>query len=88
MTDYLALMEQHKMSCVWTVEGWRAYVMPPNDGDQGVPIIQGKGDTPAQAINACLSCMSLAPAIEHGTKAWADVPDNWLEELRGDDPAI
>lgn len=24
--------------------------------------------------------------IERGTKAWADTPDNWLEELRGDEP--
>ena len=27
----------------------------------------------------------LKTAIERGTKAWADVPDEWVEELRGYD---
>ena len=27
----------------------------------------------------------LQTAIEKGTKAWADVPDEWVEELRGYD---
>ena len=35
--------------------------------------------------NECGITARLNALIESGTKAWADVPDGWLEDLRGGD---
>jgi hypothetical protein len=38
----------------------------------------------AGAMNALRQAIEFAEMVEKGTKAWADTPDDWVDDLRGE----
>jgi hypothetical protein len=42
----------------------------------------------AGAMNALRQAIEFAEMVEKGTKAWADTPDNWVDDLRGGVEAV
>ena len=45
-------------------------------------VVQGEFNDEIEALRQALD---LQTAVERGTKAWADVPADWVDELRGND---
>jgi hypothetical protein len=45
--------------------------------------IFGKNKVDVGAINALRQAIEQAEMVKKGTKAWADTPDNWVDDLRG-----